>query len=180
MKVKFKKLSEDAILPKKATEGAAAYDVYVPRDIIVFPERSIIPIDIAVEIPKCYEIKIEPRSGFSSKGMEGHVVLQCKKNDIVEKFALKRGFTKIHYNGFEYWKQDYTERFDADVIVGKIDSDYRGCVGVIVRSNERFMINAGTRIAQATLYKVEDIEFEEVQELTNTDRGGGGYRSTGA
>jgi dUTP pyrophosphatase len=70
-------------------------------------------------------------------------------------------------------------RFNCDVIQGKIDSDYRGCVGVIVHNQDiGFEMWRGTRIAQLTIYKVEDAEFEVVDELTETDRGHGGFGST--
>ena len=70
-------------------------------------------------------------------------------------------------------------RFDCDVIQGKIDSDYRGCLGVIVDNKDvEFRIMRGTRIAQLTFYKVEDVTFEEVEELTQTERGDGGFGST--
>lgn len=48
MKVKFKKLHEGAILPKKATEGSAAYDLYTPEDIIIKPGRQVIPLGFAM------------------------------------------------------------------------------------------------------------------------------------
>lgn len=71
-------------------------------------------------------------------------------------------------------------RFNCDVIQGKIDSDYRGCLGVIINNqDEEFIIPRGTRIAQLTFYKVEDVEFEEVEELTQTERNDGGFGSTG-
>lgn len=152
VKIKFKPLSELAFMPKKATNGAAAYDVYLPRDIKVENGRQVIPLDFAIEIPYGYEGKIEPRSGFSSKGMEGYV------ERIVE---------------------PYHTRFECDVIQGKIDSDYRGCVGVIVRNlSLPFFMTRGTRIAQLTIYKVEDAEFELSEELSETERGEGGYGST--
>ena len=72
------------------------------------------------------------------------------------------------------------ERNDADVLYGLIDSDYRGEVGVIINSNEKFkfLIPAGTRIAQMIIRKVEDVEFVRVEELTKTERGNGGFGST--
>ncbi|MEM9077858.1 MAG: dUTP diphosphatase [Bacteroidota bacterium] len=64
---------------------------------------------------------------------------------------------------------------------GTIDADYRGEVGVILvnLSNEDFIINDGERIAQMVIAKHERAEWEEVQELTQTDRGSGGFGSTG-
>lgn len=153
MEIKIKKLSEDAIIPRKATKGAAAYDLYIPRETVINRSRQVIPLDIALSIPYGYEAKIEPRSGFASKGMDA---------------SSKLG-------------NHYDKRMNADVIVGKIDSDYRGCIGVIVHSRELypFVLEKGTRIAQMTIYKVEDADFVTVDELDETDRGEGGFGHTG-
>lgn len=150
MQVKIKKLSNKAIMPKKATIGSAAYDLYVPKDVNVPVGRSIIPLDFALEMPINIEAKIEPRSGFSSKGMEGNI---------------------CGHNG----------RFNCDVLVGKIDSDYRGNVGIILNNNDvtSFTISTGTKVAQMTFYELPVIDILEVDELSDTDRGKGGFGSTG-
>lgn len=64
---------------------------------------------------------------------------------------------------------------------GTIDADYRGNVGVILAnfSQETQIINPGDRIAQAVLNKYERIEWNEVTELPTTERGEGGFGSTG-
>lgn len=64
---------------------------------------------------------------------------------------------------------------------GTIDSDYRGEVGVILinLSNETFVIENGERIAQLVFAKFEQAAFNEVDELTTTVRGEGGFGSTG-
>ena len=64
---------------------------------------------------------------------------------------------------------------------GTIDADYRGEVGVILvnLSNEEFIINNGERIAQLVITKHERAEWEEVEVLSETDRGEGGFGSTG-
>lgn len=64
---------------------------------------------------------------------------------------------------------------------GTIDADYRGEVGVIIvnLSNEPFTIENGERIAQMVIAKHEQGAWEEVTELSSTDRGEGGFGSTG-
>lgn len=64
---------------------------------------------------------------------------------------------------------------------GTIDADYRGEIGVILvnLSNEDFTINNGERIAQLVMAKHERAEWQEVQELSSTERGEGGFGSTG-
>lgn len=64
---------------------------------------------------------------------------------------------------------------------GTIDADYRGELGVILinLSKEDFTINDGERIAQLVIAKHETIVWEEVEELSETVRGTGGYGSSG-
>lgn len=63
---------------------------------------------------------------------------------------------------------------------GTIDSDYRGDIGVVLMnmSNTTFTVAKGMRIAQAVLSKVEQIEWEQVEQLQETERGEGGFGST--
>jgi dUTP pyrophosphatase len=64
---------------------------------------------------------------------------------------------------------------------GTIDADYRGEIGVILvnLSNEPFTIEPGMRIAQLVITKHERALWDEVDELSPTDRGAGGFGSTG-
>lgn len=65
--------------------------------------------------------------------------------------------------------------------VGTIDADFRGevCAILINLSNEDFTIEPGMRVAQMVLSKYEQITWDEVGKLGDTDRGEGGYGSTG-
>lgn len=94
--IRIKRLSEDALIPVKATDGAACFDLYVPRDTPIQKGRNIISLDIAIELPHGFHADIRPRSGFSAKGFED--ITGCRR--------------------------------DADVLLGTIDEDYRGNVGV--------------------------------------------------
>ena len=64
---------------------------------------------------------------------------------------------------------------------GTIDSDYRGEIGVILvnLSNQKFTVNRGDRIAQLVLAKYEKINWKIIKELPKTNRGFGGFGSTG-
>ena len=66
--------------------------------------------------------------------------------------------------------------------VGKIDSDYRGELMVLIanRGDEDFVIRPGDRIAQGEVNRVTPVYFIEVDELEPSDRGQGGFGSTGA
>ncbi len=65
--------------------------------------------------------------------------------------------------------------------IGTIDSDYRGeiKVAMVNLSNESFTIEDGERIAQIVFMKYESVEWQEVGELDKTERGAGGFNSTG-
>ncbi|MFT5969581.1 MAG: dUTP pyrophosphatase [Flavobacteriales bacterium] len=77
-------------------------------------------------------------------------------------FALKQGITVLN-------------------TPGTVDADYRGEIGVILvnLSNEEVNITPGERIAQLVIAKHERAEWLEVKELENTERGAGGFGSTG-
>lgn len=64
---------------------------------------------------------------------------------------------------------------------GTVDADYRGEIGVILvnLSNENFTIENGERIAQIVIAKHERAEWLQVEELSETSRGEGGFGSTG-
>lgn len=143
--IKIKRLSEDALIPVRATDGAACFDLYVPRETAIQKGRNIIPLDLAIELPHGTYAEIRPRSGFSAKGFED--VHGCRR--------------------------------DADVLHGCIDCDFRGNIGVIVRSEDYFVVAKGTRVAQMLISNYLPCELVEVEELSSTDRGAGGFGSTG-
>jgi|UniRef100_UPI004047385B dUTP pyrophosphatase len=64
---------------------------------------------------------------------------------------------------------------------GTVDADYRGEIGVILvnLSNENFTISDGERIAQLIIAKHERAQWKEVEVLDETERGSGGFGSTG-
>lgn len=64
---------------------------------------------------------------------------------------------------------------------GTIDADYRGEVKVILinLSDSEFVINSGDRIAQLVIAKCEQMEVVEIETLTETERGSGGFGHTG-
>lgn len=158
--MKVKLLSSGAQIPQRATKNSAGYDLYAPKDTVINPGRNIVPLDIAVAIPTNMEGQIRPRSGFSTKGMEGYPLY---------------GYHSI--SGSEPTSQ----RYNADVILGTIDSDYRGCVGVIVKSEEldSFVIAKGTRIAQLVVSAYYSSDIEIAEELDDTDRAEGGFGHSG-
>jgi dUTP pyrophosphatase len=64
---------------------------------------------------------------------------------------------------------------------GTIDADYRGEIGVLLvnLSDQVFELNPGDRIAQMVVARHEKVEWQQVESLTETSRGAGGYGHTG-
>lgn len=72
-------------------------------------------------------------------------------------------------------------KHSIDVGAGVVDEDYRGNVGVILFnfSDKDFPVNVGDRIAQLILEQIMTPEVKEMDELDVTERGSGGFGSTG-
>jgi dUTP pyrophosphatase len=164
--VKIKRLSEDAVIPKYAHEGDAGFDLVAAEDVIIEPgETKIIPTGLAIQLPPNYEMQIRPRSGIT---LNTHLRVQ----------------------------------------LGTVDSGYAGPIGVIVDNTARnidgttprvrnlkgkteylggeeyydkysYIIRKGDRIAQAVINQVEQAQFFVVGELDETERGAGGFGSSG-
>jgi dUTP pyrophosphatase len=64
---------------------------------------------------------------------------------------------------------------------GTVDADYRGEIGVILvnLSNDNFIVQDGERMAQLVIAKHERVTWQEVEVLNETERGSGGFGSTG-
>lgn len=135
---------ETFVMPEPAKAGSIGDDLVLCKDFTVEHGRNIIPINFIINLPMYVEAKIEARSGFSAKGMLGHVITH-----VVKKFF---GIVGIPLTETEIKVE--AERIDADVLAGKIDPGYFNPVGVIIKNNgPRFVIPAGTHIAQITYYR---------------------------
>ncbi len=140
--MKIKLLREGAVVPKRATEGSAGYDLYacLENDVTIAPrEIKIIPTGISVMAEKDTAVMIYARSGFSTK----------------YGISLANG-------------------------VGVVDSDYRGEVGVALINNgaEDFTVENGMRIAQMVITPILTPDLIVSDELSETERGEGGFGST--
>ncbi len=138
LKVKFKKLDEDAIQPR-VTEGNACFDFYAIEDTDIQGLGNKVHTGIAVEIPSGYHIKLFMRSSYGAK-------------------------TTMRLSN----------------CVGIVDSSYRGEVmGLFDNSMRVQTIHKGERFMQGLVERNIPVEFEESDELSDTDRGDGGFGSTG-
>ena len=111
-----------------------------------------------------YNIKIQPHS--------------CAKIDIGIAVAIPEGY----YGGFFARSGLATKQgLRPANCVGVIDADYRGpvCAVLYNDSNEVQTVEAGSRIAQLVIMPFIPAEFQEVDELNDTERGEGGFGSTG-
>ena len=156
---KIKVKLEGGKMPTKSSLFAAAFDLYVPNDVELHIGRQVIDLGFSIELPRGYAALVQPRSGFSAKGLE---------------VLLRDG---------EGWSRPW--KVDADVIIGLIDSDYRGHVGVILKVHatnplsDMVLLKGGTRIAQMRIVAVPDVRLESVEELDMSDDRGGGFGHTG-
>ena len=142
-------LSPGAMAPKRVNKYAAGYDLFTPKDSVVKPGRNLIPLDLSIELDPSTEGEVRPCSGSSINGM--------------------KGFSSEDLNT--------EKRFDADVIIGTVDEDYRGVVGVIIKSFEDkpFVIKQGVKIAQLVVKNYIGKPLEIVSELSQTERGSKGF-----
>ena len=150
MKVKVKKLNENAVIPSYAKSGDAGLDLTATSKFFDEYGNICYGIGLAFEIPQGYVGLVFPRSSVSKKqlnlansvavidsGYRGEVVMKFKPS-----LALDSGqcVTEIHTYG-----------------------NY----------------NVGDRVAQMIIMPYPNIEFEESDELSETERNDGGYGSTG-
>ncbi len=207
LRVGYQQLNSNSATPIKGTSESAASDIINPKRFLVKPGRNIVPTGFRIAFPDGYEAEIMSRSGMSAKGMLGYSAnyteISCAavdkypivKRDIIHRFvdwivgrneekiihSLRYRYKKSLLSDERYVDWDSSKRFNADVITGKIDPDYRGEVGVIINSNEHdpFWIEAGERIAQITFIRVEKPVWCKMKELPASERDSGGFGSTG-
>ncbi len=159
-------LSEFFVLPIRAKRGSIGYDLTVPCDTVIpAHSRCKVPLDFAINLPLGTEAKIEPRSGCSLKGIPG-VGLRKRRMLVL---GIIPFFKKVMRS----------DRFNADVLPGKIDPNYTDNVHVLIKNDdEEFTLKAGTRIAQMTFYYTTSPFFKVVDKLSSKSRGGG-FESSG-
>ena len=83
MQIKFKKLSEDAIAPYKASEDAIGYDLFAPQDFVVQSGRNLVKTNIAIELPAGFAADVRPHSGYSLKGFPDEDGQRCNADVIL-------------------------------------------------------------------------------------------------
>lgn len=161
MKVEFKKLHENAVIPERATELAGGWDVTAVEIEKVTNDFVICHLGFALSIPKGYKLTLVPRSSLTKT----HWVLQNSP-----------GLGDCDYRG------EYQLRFRAipiDYTKWYTDENGRYVCGSVEKFvYEPFPFEVGDRVGQVYLEEVIPIEFDVVDELSETKRGGGGFGST--
>ena len=132
--------------------------------------KAIVP-DYATSGAACFDL-------HSVEAGEFGMMESAKSFDIGLKFEIPEGYAMFIYSRSG-------DGFKKDVrlanCVGIIDSDYRGEVKVKLTADrmQRNFVNVGDRIAQAMLMPVQQVRFGLVHEVSTTERGEGGFGSTG-
>jgi len=140
MRVKIKKLNENAVIPTYAKDGDAGMDLVATRIISNTTFDVSYGTDLAIEIPNGFVGLVFPRSSI-------------RKYELVLSNS-----------------------------VGVIDSGYRGELQATFKKEnglDSLVYKVGDRIAQIIIIPYPPIEFDEVAELSDTERGEGGFGSTG-
>lgn len=162
IKVKIKKLSKDSVLPTYSKDGDAGMDLVATSKSLDKEGNVVYGTGLAFEIPKGYVGLIFPRSsnakqqlllsnsvGVIDSGYRGEVMLKFKSS--ASSFSLKTLFKLI---------------FNPDANITLIN-------------NVKISYYVGERIGQIIILPYPQINFEEAEELSETERGNGGYGSTG-
>lgn len=173
MQIKIKRLENCYKLPEYQTEGSAAMDLYAAEDTPLWVNLpTLIATGIQIEVPEGYEAQIRPRSGLSKAGLiipnsPGTIDSDYRGEVKVILLILYMGlsdFPTIKPTGlynYENWELcDLLDRHGYPKAGG-------------------YLIKKGTRIAQMVIAPIIKAEWEEVEELSDTQRGSGGFGSTG-
>lgn len=156
MQINVKKLYEDAKLPTRGSEKAAGYDLYAHITEFVGCEQTLPFEEPKIKIPAHSTAKIG--TGLSMAVPDGYFGAVFARSGLATKQSLRPANC-----------------------VGVCDSDYRGeyIVALHNDSDEDRYVENGERIAQLVIMPFLSIEFNETDTLDETDRGEGGFGSTG-
>ena len=129
-----------------------------------------------------------PLPAYATPGAAGMDVVAAEDFDLEpgQRHAVATGFRVAIPDGYEIQVRPrsglaFKHGISVPNTPGTIDSDYRGEIKVLLinHGTESFAIRRGERIAQMMLAVCTVAEFDEVDELSDTDRGAGGFGSTG-
>lgn len=155
IKIKILGLKKNFVVPEYVTEGAACMDLTASEIIYEDEDLVTVKMGFAVQIPEGYKMCIAPRSSITSKGWI---------------MANSPGQIDSDYRGEIMVKFTALPTDVVDVI--NLKDSYK-----LIYPN--FPYQLGDRVAQCWLEKIIKTEFEVVNQLTETERGAGGFGHTG-
>lgn len=165
-------IKDKALMPCCKNPGDAGMDLCAAQDITIAPgETVLIPVGFSLEIPAGYEAQIRPRSGLSL--------------NTPLRVANAPGTVDSGYRGEVcVIMQNTSERYYTDGI-GKVKLMPNAYINhhlVSVKGNRKgwYDIKKGDRIAQMVFSKVETAELVVSDNLEESERGQGGFGSTGS
>lgn len=164
--------------------------LHAQRQFIGFTQTKPMADKVLVEFTRLHPAAAEPyRGSAKAAGFDLH----CIKDAVVPKGStvmLRTGLAMAIPDGYEGQIRCRSGLGKKGMMmpngIGTIDSDYRGEILVLatfIGTGEGLQISAGERIAQMLIKRVPEVEFSEVSsldELGSTDRGAGGFGSTGS
>jgi dUTP pyrophosphatase len=153
MKVRIKKLSELAVVPSYAKDGDAGMDLIATSIISDTPTQITYGLGVALEIPKGFVGLVFPRSSIRKTGLQ-------LSNSVGVIDSGYRGELQATFNKLFGGEAMYDEMKVAEI-----------------QPNDFYKV--GDRVAQIMIIPYPPIEFDAVDELSDTERGEGGFGSTG-
>ena len=153
MKVRIKKLNPLAEIPSYAKDGDAGMDVIATSIISDTPTQITYGLGIALEIPNGFVGLVFPRSSIRKTGLQ-------LSNSVGVIDSGYRGELQATFNKLFGGEAMYDEMKVAEI-----------------QPNDFYKV--GDRVAQIMIIPYPPIEFDEVAELSDTERGEGGFGSTG-
>lgn len=202
--VGFKRLSDNAIIPKKAHASDSGFDLVASEDVVIEPgDTAVVPTGIAVQLPDGYEGQVRPRSGVTAKtkirvnlgtidnGYNGNIGvivdnINQTENESIEVTDLLTGRkeSKIRKKtslNYETLAGDY-----IDVGIYRAQMAHEGEELMLKTLKNRvlcckgtYLIRKGDRIAQLVVQALPSVESVEIETLEVTRRGAKGYGSSG-
>lgn len=176
MKVKIKRLSEKGVIPQYAKDGDAGMDLVATSADYCEETNSITyGTDLSVEIPEGYVGLLFARSSNKNKDL-----LPSNAVGVID--SGYRGEIKFNFkNGINSMKaMAQTIRLSSETFEAKNTEDVKEFLEDYIKDFKPLDVyQIGDRIGQLIILPYPHIEFEEVDELSTTERGSGGYGSSG-
>ena len=189
--IEFLKLRDNAIMPAYATNGAAGADLYISGIERVSDDLVIVKLGFATDIPEGWQASIRPRSNFADKGWIMANSPATIDSDYRGEWMLK--FQPIPYMAlpsmvshenstpnFRVQSDRSMNMYGQSVPTFSVILDgVQNNVPEINLIKKPFPYNIGERVAQVVFEPVTRGVFITVEQLSQTERGAGGFGSTG-